>query len=172
MELGSGRPWIPTTCTHPYTHNLSLALPKPGHPSVWTRVDVTLLWDLSQDPGESLLFSAALTPCLTPWLDAGHQGRPQQHKFCPSCSSRETALYPAELQVGARGRSVCTLKECGYTSTCQHHTHTAPDQVPQRWGFPGGPGGGKWGNIWMTSIKFMRILHWLNSTHSYGSERK
>ena len=34
MELGSGRPWIPTTCTHPYTHNLSLALPKPAHPSV------------------------------------------------------------------------------------------------------------------------------------------
>lgn len=56
-----------------------------------------------------LLFSAAMTP--SPCPPAGHRGRRlKEYKFCPNCSSREMALYPAGLQAEVSGSSVSTRK--------------------------------------------------------------
>ena len=125
---------------YPSLHPQSFyTLPKPAHPSVWTSVDVTLLWDLSQDPQEPLFFSAALIP--SPCPPAGHQGEGHSSTNFAQVAVPEKWPYTQQSSkqrlggaLWAHSSSMDTHPRVNTT-----HTHTAPDQVPQRWGFPGSP---------------------------------
>lgn len=70
----------------------------------------------------ALLCLAATTPSLH--LPAHHWGRkPKEYKHCSNCTSRETTIYPAELQKDVSKSSMNTPVKYQ-----EHDKHTAPDQ--------------------------------------------